>query len=123
MPAQPFRRSDEHFTSGGVGCAARVYRPTTSAAEAPPVIVMAHSPLRHASNVPCPALVQVAADDAIAPAGPARKAGHRMPHATLQDYPGGHFDPYVDPLFEAAVTAQLKFLASTVPVATPVTGT
>lgn len=78
-----------------------------------------YSPIRHASKVTCPALVQVAADDAIAPAGPARKAAHRMRRATLQDYSGGHFDPYVDPLFESVVTAQLDFLASSVPVAAP----
>jgi len=75
-----------------------------------------YSPIRHASKVTCPALVQVAADDAIAPAAPARKAAHRMPQATLQNYRGGHFDPYVDPLFESVVTAQLDFLATTVPV-------
>lgn len=75
-----------------------------------------YSPIRHASNVTCPALVQVAADDAIAPANPARKAAHRMRQATLQDYSGGHFDPYVDPLFDAVVTSQLEFLDRTVPV-------
>lgn len=82
-----------------------------------------YSPIRHAPHVTCPALVQVATDDAIAPAEPARKAAHRMPNATLRDYPGGHFDPYVDPLFESVITAQLDFLTRTVPITTPINHT
>ncbi|MDO3401711.1 alpha/beta fold hydrolase [Mycolicibacterium neoaurum] len=77
-----------------------------------------YSPIRHAPKVPCPALVQVATGDSIAPAAPARKAARRMRQAILQDYDGGHFDPYVDPLFESVVTAQLDFLARNVPVNT-----
>jgi uncharacterized protein len=40
----------------------------------------------------------------------------RMSKATVKVYPGGHFDPYVDPLFARVVADQLAFLNTHVPV-------
>ncbi len=75
-----------------------------------------YSPIRYASRVRCPALIQVASDDAITPTAVACKAAARMPNATLKIYPGHHFDPYVPPLFDTVVADQLQFLASVAPV-------
>lgn len=77
----------------------------------------AYSPARVASRVTCPALVQVATLDAITPPRAARKAASRMARATVHVYDGGHFDPYVAPLFDRVVDDQLAFLREHVPVA------
>jgi dienelactone hydrolase len=74
-----------------------------------------YSPMRHATNVRCPALVQVATQDRIAPAAPAQKAAARMPNAKTQSYRCDHFDPYVEPLFDTVVSHQLNFLRSVAP--------
>lgn len=77
-----------------------------------------YSPIRHAANITCPALIQAATKDAIAPAGPAEKAAARMPAAAFRAYECDHFDVYTQPLFETVCTDQLAFLKSAVPVAT-----
>jgi pimeloyl-ACP methyl ester carboxylesterase len=69
-----------------------------------------YSPLRSAAEVGCPLLVQVASDDAVTPPGPARKVAERAPRGALLEYPGGHFAPYVEPLFERVIADQLAFL-------------
>ena len=75
-----------------------------------------YSPLRHAAGVRCPALVQIAAHDAVTPRAVARKAASKMPQATVHEYDCGHFDPYVEPLFDTVVEDQLAFLGEHVPV-------
>ena len=75
-----------------------------------------YSPIRHAGAVTCPALIQVASDDALCPISEARKAASRMPQATLKSYPGHHFEVYVEPLFDTVVADQLEFLRSVAPV-------
>ncbi len=75
-----------------------------------------YSPRRRASRVTCPALVQIAEDDAITPREVAEAAAARMVDATVATYAGGHFDPYVAPLFDQVVADQLAFLARRVPV-------
>lgn len=74
-----------------------------------------YSPKRHASGVTCPALVQIADRDAITPRRVALATAARMGDPTVLTYPCGHFDPYVDPLFEQVVTDQLAFLREHVP--------
>jgi pimeloyl-ACP methyl ester carboxylesterase len=69
-----------------------------------------YSPQRWAAGVACPALVQIVTDDAITPRKVAEAAAAKMPHSTTKVYPGGHFDPYVDPLFEKVIADQLDFL-------------
>ena len=75
-----------------------------------------YSPARTARAIECPALVQVASADNIAPAAAAVKVADAIPRSTLRRYDCGHFDPYVDPFFPTVVADQLAFLRETVPV-------
>lgn len=81
-----------------------------------------YSPIRHAARVTCPALVQIAAHDAVTPRAAAEKAAARMADATVHVYDCGHFDPYVEPHFATTLADQLAFLTTHVP-ADPATGT
>ncbi|MET3961098.1 hypothetical protein ABIE44_001032 [Marmoricola sp. OAE513] len=45
----------------------------------------------------------------------AEQAAGLMSRATVRTYAGGHFDPYVEPLFSAVVADQLDFVAEHVP--------
>lgn len=75
-----------------------------------------YSPARRAGRIDCPALVQVASADNIAPAAAALRVAAAIPRSTVRRYECGHFDPYVDPHFPAVVADQLAFLHDTVPV-------
>ncbi|MDN5745101.1 MAG: alpha/beta hydrolase [Nocardioidaceae bacterium] len=75
-----------------------------------------YSPSRWAAGVTCPALVQIAEDDAVTPRRGAESAARRMAEPTVHLYPGGHFDPYVEPLFTSVIADQLAFLREHVPV-------
>jgi uncharacterized protein len=75
-----------------------------------------YSPIRHAAAVTCPALVQIAAHDAVTPRAVAEKAAARMARSTVHVYDCGHFDPYVAPYFDTTVADQLAFLTTHVPV-------
>lgn len=75
-----------------------------------------YSPARHAPGVHCPALVQIAAQDAVTPRRVAERAAARMAQSTVHVYDCGHFDPYVEPFFEQVVSDQLAFLRVHVPV-------
>ena len=74
-----------------------------------------YSPIKHAARVACPALVQIAAHDAVTPRAVAEKAAARMADATVHVYDCGHFDPYVAPYFDTTVADQLAFLTTHVP--------
>lgn len=76
-----------------------------------------YSPRRWARGVTCPALVQIVESDAITPRHVAEETAARMADATVRVYPGGHFDPYVEPLFSTVIADQLAFLREHVPVA------
>lgn len=76
-----------------------------------------YSPRRWAAGVRCPALVQIVDDDAITPARIAEATADSMPMSTVRVYPGGHFDPYVEPLFPRIVADQIAFLRHHVPAA------
>ncbi|MDP3967825.1 MAG: alpha/beta fold hydrolase [Nocardioides sp.] len=80
------------------------------------VLIGLYSPSRWAGGVTCPALVQIAAEDSITPPRVAEAAAAKMRQATVCTYPGGHFDPYVEPLFPTVVGDQLGFLQRNVPV-------
>jgi len=58
----------------------------------------------------CPVLFCVADDDRITPPAPALAAAARTPVAELRRYPGGHFEPYVPPLFDRVVADETEFL-------------
>ena len=75
-----------------------------------------YSPIRYAAGVTCPALVQIAAHDAVTPRAVAEKAAARMRRSTVHVYDCGHFDPYVEPYFDTTVADQLTFLRTHVPV-------
>jgi len=75
-----------------------------------------YSPTRHAGHVGCPALVQIAAHDAVTPRRVAERAAAKMSQSTVHVYDCGHFDPYVEPQFEPVVSDQLAFLRAQVPV-------
>jgi dienelactone hydrolase len=75
-----------------------------------------YSPIRHAGGVTCPALVQIAAHDAVTPRAVAEKAAKRMARSTVHVYDCGHFDPYVEPYFATTLADQLAFLTTHVPV-------
>ncbi|HXV05697.1 MAG TPA: alpha/beta hydrolase [Solirubrobacterales bacterium] len=74
-----------------------------------------YRPGRHASQVRCPLLVQVAESDAITPPAPAVRASQRAPKGELRSYPGDHFDLYFGDRFERAVADQLDFLGRALP--------
>lgn len=75
-----------------------------------------YSPQRWAARVQCPALVQIVTHDTITPRPVAEAAAAKIRRSTVKVYEGGHFDPYVDPLFESVVADQLDFLTRHVPV-------
>ncbi len=75
-----------------------------------------YSPIKHAAGVTCPALVQIAAHDAVTPRHVAEKAAARMADATVHVYDCGHFDPYVEPYFATTLADQLAFLTTHVPI-------
>lgn len=74
-----------------------------------------YSPRRWAAGIRCPTLVQIVAQDAITPRGVAERAAAKIPRATVHVYDGGHFAPYVEPLFPAVVADQVDFLRRHVP--------
>lgn len=75
----------------------------------------AYSPRRWAAGIECPALVQIVSQDAITPRRVAERAAAAIRRSTVHVYEGGHFDPYVAPLFETVVSDQLAFLLRHVP--------
>jgi uncharacterized protein len=74
--------------------------------------VALNRPIRFASRLPCPMLVQVGSNDRVAPPEAARrtaaKAGQR---ALLRVYPVDHFDVYQGPWQQQALADQLDFLS------------
>lgn len=64
----------------------------------------------HARRITAPLLVQLADGDTVTPVRPARRAARRAARGELRTYPGGHFDVYTAPLFDAVVDDQVEFL-------------
>ncbi|QII08309.1 alpha/beta fold hydrolase [Rhodococcoides fascians A25f] len=75
-----------------------------------------YSPGKTASNIACPVLMQIMSEDAVTPAAVAEKVARTISDVTVHIHEGGHFDPYVQPLFPIIVEEQLEFLKKTVPV-------
>jgi pimeloyl-ACP methyl ester carboxylesterase len=68
-------------------------------------------PVRQASRVGCPILVQYGENDAVAPpAGAKRAAAKAGRHAEVRSYPVDHFDVYEGPWQQRALADQLEFL-------------
>ncbi len=74
-----------------------------------------YSPKRWARGVTCPALIQIADQDAVTPRHVAEAAAARMAVPIVRVYSAGHFDPYVEPLFTTVIADQLAFLREHVP--------
>jgi pimeloyl-ACP methyl ester carboxylesterase len=71
----------------------------------------AYRPGLQADRLPCPILVQIADSDAVAPVTAAQDAAWLATgRAEVRTYPIGHFDIYVGPPFERAISDQLYFL-------------
>lgn len=77
-----------------------------------------YSPGRYAGRISAPVLLQIATRDLTTPPQAAEPVGRALRRGTVKRYDGGHFDVYVDPLFETVVADQLAFLAEHVPVST-----
>jgi pimeloyl-ACP methyl ester carboxylesterase len=70
-----------------------------------------YRPGLQADRLPCPILIQIADQDAIAPVKAAQNAAWRATgRAEVRTYPIGHFDIYLGAPFEQAITDQLRFL-------------
>jgi pimeloyl-ACP methyl ester carboxylesterase len=70
-------------------------------------------PTTFAGRVACPVLVQVGANDRVAPPAAARRTAKKALHAQLREYPVDHFDFYAGPWQERALADQLDFLTHT----------
>lgn len=74
------------------------------------VDVATHRPTKHAAGVTCPALVQIADHDRLAPPYAAAQAAVKA-GALVHHYPGDHFDVYAPkPLHAGVVAHQVRFL-------------
>ncbi len=84
------------------------------------VDVVRHRPIRFATDVPCPALFQIADFDRCAPPQAAANAAVKA-RAHVHHYPADHFDVYPGkPLHERVAADQVRFLRRALAVATPV---
>lgn len=66
-------------------------------------------PVKDARRVRCPLLVGLASNDTMVPAPPIEKLAERAPNGELHQYPGGHFDGFLDH-FEEVVDGHTAFL-------------
>ncbi|MGM5068978.1 hypothetical protein EU244_029525 [Rhodococcus qingshengii] len=55
------------------------------------------------------------ADDAITPASVAQNTASKIPHAAVHIHRGGHFEPYVEPIFPIMIDEQLAFQKRSAP--------
>ena len=70
-----------------------------------------YRPVRYASRVRCPVLVQVCERDSVAPVAPTEEVIRLLgSHGEARRYPIGHFEPYFGEHFERSVSDQLAFL-------------
>lgn len=69
-----------------------------------------YRPISGVARIQAPVLYVIAQDDVVTPTKPARKAAARTPRAEVMTVPGGHFDPYVAPLFGQIAAAETAFL-------------
>lgn len=70
-----------------------------------------YRPVRYASRVRCPVLVQVCERDSVAPVASAEQVIHLLgSRGEARRYPIGHFEPYFGTHFERSVSDQLAFL-------------
>lgn len=69
-----------------------------------------YRPIRQVWRIQAPVLYVIAKHDVVTPVKPAMDAYRRTPRSELVMCDGGHFDPYVMPLYETVVQPQGAFL-------------
>lgn len=74
-----------------------------------------YSPGRKAANIACPVLFHIMSDDVVTSTNVALKVAAKVPDSTVHVHDGGHFDPYVQPLFSRIIEEQVVFLLEKVP--------
>ncbi len=72
-----------------------------------------YSPGRRAGRITAPTLVQIALQDVVTPTKVAMRAAGRIPGDEIKTYDCSHFEPYLDPYFDAVVGDQIDFLKRT----------
>lgn len=72
--------------------------------------VPTYRPIRSASRVRCPLLVQAGRHDDLTPASAAEQLAERAPNGRFSLLETGHFEPYFDPWFDRVVDEQVAFL-------------
>jgi pimeloyl-ACP methyl ester carboxylesterase len=65
---------------------------------------------RKVRRIPCPSLYCVFEDDDVNPPKLGRKAAERVPRGELRTYPGGHFAPFDNAIFNQVAADQVDFL-------------
>jgi fermentation-respiration switch protein FrsA (DUF1100 family) len=65
---------------------------------------------RKVSKISCPALYLVFEADDVNPPKLGRRAAKRAPRGELREYPGGHFAPFDDTIFNQVAADQIEFL-------------
>ncbi|HSS04357.1 MAG TPA: alpha/beta hydrolase [Solirubrobacterales bacterium] len=66
---------------------------------------------RKVRRITCPALYCVFEADDVNPPKLGRRAAERTPRGELREYPGGHFAPFADAVFDRLVADQVEFLS------------
>lgn len=69
-----------------------------------------YSLTRKVGRIPCPSLYCVFEDDDVNPPKLGRRAAERAPRGELREYPGGHFAPFDDAIFNRLAADQVEFL-------------
>ena len=72
--------------------------------------VLRWAPGGKTAAIPCPLLVQIAANDAVTPPEPAREAARAAPRGEVVEYPIEHFEIYFNEPFERTIKDQIAFL-------------
>jgi pimeloyl-ACP methyl ester carboxylesterase len=73
--------------------------------------IAANRPVRSAAKVSCPTFIVVAENDNVVPVASVHEVARRIgAKAEVLSFPCGHFDIYVDDIFEKSSTEQTEFL-------------
>ncbi len=82
----------------------------TSVAAASVLSIARYFPALKAHQIACPLLMLIANRDGTTPANAALAVAQNIRNITVKRYECGHFEVYLDPVFQQAVDAQVAFL-------------